>query len=186
MCVALLPPPLAAHSFTVTAPPSTLVASETSALLRKLGLGLPECSLQRPSPSHDDWHTGPLTYFSFFHLTPSLPELSSLLFSSLQIARIHMAEMATVTVFGPALELMKSVKSPEGEMLTKPFLDVCRNVLPVIGMYGPGGFTYANLILPLLSSISRSLIPVKNPMGACFVFSSFAIFLQSVVVMMWL
>jgi hypothetical protein len=57
-----------------------------------------------------------------------------------------MAEMATVTVFGPALELMKSVKSPEGEMLTKPFLDVCRNVLPVIGMYGPEGFTYANLI----------------------------------------
>lgn len=46
-----------------------------------------------------------------------------------------MAEMATVTVFGPALELMKSVKSSEGEMLTKPFLDVCRNVLPVIGMY---------------------------------------------------
>lgn len=50
-----------------------------------------------------------------------------------------MAEMATVTVFGPALELMKSVKSAEGEMLTKPFLDVCRNVLPVIGMYAPGG-----------------------------------------------
>lgn len=45
-----------------------------------------------------------------------------------------MAEQ-TVTVFGPALELMKSVKSPEGEMLTKPFLDVCRNVLPVIGVF---------------------------------------------------
>jgi hypothetical protein len=46
-----------------------------------------------------------------------------------------MAE-STVTVFGPALELMNSVKSPEGEMLTKPFLDVCRNVLPVIGELG--------------------------------------------------
>ncbi|XP_024401436.1 glycolipid transfer protein 1 [Physcomitrium patens] len=46
-----------------------------------------------------------------------------------------MAEQ-TVTVFGPALELMKSVKSPEGEMLTKPFLDVCRNVLPVIDKFG--------------------------------------------------
>lgn len=166
--------------------PLRCVASETSALLRKLGLGLPECSLQRPSPTHDDWHTRPVTYFSFFDLTPTFPGLSSLLFSSLHIARIQMAEMATVTVFGPALELMKSVKSPEGEMLTKPFLDVCRNVLPVIGMYGPEGFTYANLILPLLSSISRSPIPVKDPIGACFVMSSFANFLQSVVVMMWL
>lgn len=46
-----------------------------------------------------------------------------------------MAE-STVTVFGPALELMTSVKSPEGEMLTKPFLDVCRNVLPVIDKFG--------------------------------------------------
>lgn len=43
-----------------------------------------------------------------------------------------MAE-STITVFGPGLELMQSVKSPEGQMLTKPFLDVCRNVLPVIG-----------------------------------------------------
>ncbi len=39
----------------------------------------------------------------------------------------------TTTVFGPALETMKTVKSPDGEMLTKPFLNVCRNVLPVIG-----------------------------------------------------
>ncbi|KAG0626811.1 hypothetical protein M758_2G153500 [Ceratodon purpureus] len=46
-----------------------------------------------------------------------------------------MAE-STMTVFGPALELMKTVKSPEGHMLTKPFLDVCRNVLPVIDKFG--------------------------------------------------
>jgi len=45
---------------------------------------------------------------------------------------LDMAE-SSVTVFGPALELMKSVKSADGQMLTKPFLDVCRNVLPVIG-----------------------------------------------------
>jgi len=46
-----------------------------------------------------------------------------------------MAE-SPVTVFGPALELMKSVKSTDGQMLTKPFLDVCRNVLPVIDKFG--------------------------------------------------
>lgn len=37
------------------------------------------------------------------------------------------------TVFTPSLEGMKSVKSDNGEMLTKPFLDVCKLVLPVIG-----------------------------------------------------
>jgi hypothetical protein len=42
-------------------------------------------------------------------------------------------ETTATTVFGPALETMKTVKSPDGEMLTKPFLNVCRNVLPVIG-----------------------------------------------------
>lgn len=48
------------------------------------------------------------------------------------VLRSTMAE-SSVTVFGPALDLMKHVKTPEGQMLTKPFLDVCRNVLPVIG-----------------------------------------------------
>ncbi|XP_058101562.1 glycolipid transfer protein 1-like [Magnolia sinica] len=40
------------------------------------------------------------------------------------------------TVFTPSLEGMKSVKSDEGEMLTKPFLDVCKLVLPVIDKFG--------------------------------------------------
>lgn len=38
------------------------------------------------------------------------------------------------TVFAPALEGMKHVKSEEGEMLAMPFLDVCKLILPVIGM----------------------------------------------------
>lgn len=37
------------------------------------------------------------------------------------------------TVFTPSLEGMKHVKSPEGEMLTKPFLEVCKLILPVLG-----------------------------------------------------
>lgn len=37
------------------------------------------------------------------------------------------------TAFAPALEGMKSVRSPEGEMLTEPFLEVCKQILPVIG-----------------------------------------------------
>ncbi|KAJ7954686.1 glycolipid transfer protein 1 [Quillaja saponaria] len=40
------------------------------------------------------------------------------------------------TVFTPALEGMKHVKSDEGEMLTKPFLDVCKQILPVIDKFG--------------------------------------------------
>ena len=37
------------------------------------------------------------------------------------------------TAFTPALEGMKHVKSENGEMLAKPFLDVCKQILPVIG-----------------------------------------------------
>lgn len=36
-------------------------------------------------------------------------------------------------MFTASLEGMKHVKSEEGEMLTKPFLDVCKLILPVIG-----------------------------------------------------
>lgn len=37
------------------------------------------------------------------------------------------------TAFSPSLEGMKHVKSEQGEMLTKPFLDVCKLILPVLG-----------------------------------------------------
>ncbi|KAK9156403.1 hypothetical protein Sjap_003883 [Stephania japonica] len=40
------------------------------------------------------------------------------------------------TVFTPSLEGIKHVKSDEGEMLSKPFLDVCKNILPVIDKFG--------------------------------------------------
>lgn len=40
------------------------------------------------------------------------------------------------TVFTPALEGMKHVKSEEGEMLSKPFLEVCKQILPVIDNFG--------------------------------------------------
>ncbi|KAI4345826.1 hypothetical protein L6164_012918 [Bauhinia variegata] len=40
------------------------------------------------------------------------------------------------TVFAPALEGLNSVKSAEGEMLTKQFLDVCKHILPVIDKFG--------------------------------------------------
>ncbi|XP_039146270.1 glycolipid transfer protein 1 [Dioscorea cayenensis subsp. rotundata] len=44
--------------------------------------------------------------------------------------------MEGTTVFTPSLEGMKHVKSEGGEMLTKPFLDVCKLVLPVIEKFG--------------------------------------------------
>ena len=37
------------------------------------------------------------------------------------------------TVFAPALEQLEHVKSEQGEILTKPFLDACKHILPVIG-----------------------------------------------------
>lgn len=37
------------------------------------------------------------------------------------------------TVFTPALEGIKTVKSEQGEILSQPFLDVCKHILPVIG-----------------------------------------------------
>ncbi|OWM70493.1 glycolipid transfer protein 1 [Punica granatum] len=40
------------------------------------------------------------------------------------------------TIFTPSLEGMKHVKSEEGEMLTKPFLDVCKLILPVLDKFG--------------------------------------------------
>ncbi|KAJ8527214.1 hypothetical protein K7X08_029691 [Anisodus acutangulus] len=40
------------------------------------------------------------------------------------------------TVFAPALEGIKHVKSEKGVMLTKPFLDACKHILPVIEKFG--------------------------------------------------
>ncbi|KAL0740598.1 hypothetical protein Bca4012_082111 [Brassica carinata] len=40
------------------------------------------------------------------------------------------------TVFTPCLEGMKNVKSEQGEMLSKPFLDLCKTILPVIDKFG--------------------------------------------------
>lgn len=37
------------------------------------------------------------------------------------------------TVFTPALEGLKHVKSEQGEILTQPFLEACKHILPVIG-----------------------------------------------------
>ncbi|WZZ64339.1 hypothetical protein YC2023_075709 [Brassica napus] len=40
------------------------------------------------------------------------------------------------TVFTPSLERMKHVRSEQGKMLTKPFLDLCKTLLPVIEKFG--------------------------------------------------
>ncbi|PON51755.1 Glycolipid transfer protein domain containing protein [Parasponia andersonii] len=40
------------------------------------------------------------------------------------------------TVFTPALEGIKIIKSENGEVLTKPFLDACKHILPVIDKFG--------------------------------------------------
>ncbi|KAL5555848.1 hypothetical protein UlMin_038084 [Ulmus minor] len=40
------------------------------------------------------------------------------------------------TVFTPALEGLKHVKDENGEILTKPFLEICKHILPVLDKFG--------------------------------------------------
>jgi hypothetical protein len=40
------------------------------------------------------------------------------------------------SVFAPALKELQHVKSDQGEILTKRFLDACRHILPVIDKFG--------------------------------------------------
>ncbi|KAK7344509.1 hypothetical protein VNO77_14182 [Canavalia gladiata] len=40
------------------------------------------------------------------------------------------------TVFKPALDELEHVKSEHGEILSKPFLDACKHILPVIDKFG--------------------------------------------------
>ncbi|KAK7243110.1 hypothetical protein RIF29_37895 [Crotalaria pallida] len=40
------------------------------------------------------------------------------------------------TFFAPALEELEHVKSEQGEILTKPFLDVCKKMLPILDKFG--------------------------------------------------
>ncbi|KAL7203752.1 hypothetical protein ACSBR2_016916 [Camellia fascicularis] len=39
-------------------------------------------------------------------------------------------------VLSAALEGMKNVKSYRGELLTEPFLDVCKHILPILDKFG--------------------------------------------------
>lgn len=39
------------------------------------------------------------------------------------------------TVFTSAIEGMKHMKSDHDEILTKPFLDVCKMLLPILGAH---------------------------------------------------
>lgn len=39
-------------------------------------------------------------------------------------------------MFAPSLEGMKHVKSESGVILTKPFLQVCKHILPVLDKFG--------------------------------------------------
>ncbi|KAL0383637.1 UNVERIFIED_CONTAM: Glycolipid transfer protein 1 [Sesamum calycinum] len=74
------------------------------------------------------------------------------------------------TVFAPALDGMKHVKSEDGVMLTKPFLDVCKLILPVIGVTSVHWFL-TNLMNEtvakqqpwnLLSSVAMKLAPDRT------------------------
>lgn len=39
------------------------------------------------------------------------------------------------SVFTRCLEGIKNVKSEDGDMMTKPFLDVCKLILPILGSF---------------------------------------------------
>ena len=46
------------------------------------------------------------------------------------------------TVLNPSLDGMKHVRTKEGEMLTKPFIDVCKLILPILGVSESHSFTF--------------------------------------------
>lgn len=56
------------------------------------------------------------------------------------------------TVFTPALEGIQHVKSEAGEILTKPFLEACKHILPVIGATPWSILSFKNL--SIVSSLS--------------------------------
>lgn len=52
------------------------------------------------------------------------------------MSRIHIVKKEKKmggSAFTPALEGLKLVKSEQGELLTSPFLDVCKLILPILG-----------------------------------------------------
>ena len=66
------------------------------------------------------------------------------------------------TVFAPALEGIQHVKSEAGEILTKPFLEVCKHILPVIGAAPPIPFEIRNFSLVSWSLAAYDLILSKE------------------------
>ncbi|KAG6783782.1 hypothetical protein POTOM_009456 [Populus tomentosa] len=58
-------------------------------------------------------------------------------------------------VFAAALEKMDHVKSPEGEILAKPFLDLCKTVLPALVM----------IAYMLADNFGPAMGPVKSDIG---------------------
>uniref|UniRef100_A0A7N0VIC2 Glycolipid transfer protein domain-containing protein n=1 Tax=Kalanchoe fedtschenkoi TaxID=63787 RepID=A0A7N0VIC2_KALFE len=51
-----------------------------------------------------------------------------------------------ITVFRAALEEIKIAKSSEGEVLTKPFLDACKHMLPVVDKCGASMSLVKNIV----------------------------------------
>ncbi|THU56158.1 hypothetical protein C4D60_Mb11t14300 [Musa balbisiana] len=72
------------------------------------------------------------------------------------------------TVFTASLEGIKHVKSENGVILTKPFVEVCKHILPVLDKFGTamslvksdigGNITVRNLAMDFLVEIFRNLL----------------------------
>jgi hypothetical protein len=50
-----------------------------------------------------------------------------------------------MNVFEATCPLIKQVRSSEGAVQTQEFLEVCRQILPVVGMYSIAYYAYTNL-----------------------------------------
>nr|GLL43575.1 glycolipid transfer protein 1-like [Ipomoea trifida] len=67
--------------------------------------------------------------------------------------------MDSGTVFSPALEGMKHVKSENGDLLTKQFLDVCKLILPILDKFGAA---MAVVKSDIGGNISKSKLKLQN------------------------
>ena len=53
----------------------------------------------------------------------------------MQLVAIRKLICVAMSVFKDSATLVRAIKSPDGKIRTEPFLDVCRHVIPIVGMF---------------------------------------------------
>ncbi|KAI5426416.1 hypothetical protein KIW84_032005 [Lathyrus oleraceus] len=65
------------------------------------------------------------------------------------------------SLLSPALEALEHVRSEDGKILTKPFLDVCKTVLPILDKFG-GAFSFVKSDIGGNIEVGLKLVPDRK------------------------